>query len=238
MNIATPLSPIEPRRVEAARGTAWIGEGFDLFRKAPWVWVGITAIWAVISIILAKVPGLGLVGTFLNPIFQAGLMLGCAGLIKGDALRIEHLFAGFGSGRVGPLLLVGLFTLLISIGIVGVVAAVVVVLAGGMEAVPALRYNVPMLGLAVLLILALLVPLMMMLWFAAPLIVLRQMPAWGAMKLSFNGCLRNIAPFLLYGLVALLVLGVAAIPFFLGLLVALPTLIASVYISYRDVFVE
>jgi uncharacterized membrane protein len=57
-----------------------------------------------------------------------------------------------------------------------------------------------------------------------------------AMKESFLGCLKNILPFLVYSVV-LMVLGiVAAIPLGLGWLVLGPTLIASVYVSYRDIY--
>ncbi|HYY60759.1 MAG TPA: BPSS1780 family membrane protein, partial [Burkholderiales bacterium] len=92
--------------------------------------------------------------------------------------------------------------------------------------------------IAFLLILALMLPLVMATWFAPALIVLQDMGVGAAMKASFNGCLKNILPFLLYGLLALIAGVVASIPFGLGWLVLLPVLTASVYTSYRDIYFE
>ena len=59
-----------------------------------------------------------------------------------------------------------------------------------------------------------------------------------SMKQSFSGCLKNIVPFLVYGVV-FLVLGVlASLPIFLGWLVLGPMLSASVYTSYKDIYLK
>jgi uncharacterized membrane protein len=84
----------------------------------------------------------------------------------------------------------------------------------------------------------LLVPLLMAYWFAPALVVFDNMPALEAMKLSFAACWRNMAPFLVYGLVTFVLAMLAAIPFGLGFLVLVPTVTASFYASYRDVFGE
>jgi uncharacterized membrane protein len=57
-----------------------------------------------------------------------------------------------------------------------------------------------------------------------------------AMKASFAGCLKNIVPFLLYGVVMLVLCFVAAIPLGLGFLVLGPVAVASMYKGYRDIF--
>jgi uncharacterized membrane protein len=58
------------------------------------------------------------------------------------------------------------------------------------------------------------------------------------MKESFQGCLKNALPFLIYGLVGLVAAVVAAIPFGLGWLVFGPVLMASVYTAYKDIYLE
>ncbi|MES9846088.1 MAG: BPSS1780 family membrane protein, partial [Candidatus Sedimenticola sp. 6PFRAG5] len=81
-------------------------------------------------------------------------------------------------------------------------------------------------------------PLLMAYWFAPALVALDGVSAVTAMKLSFLGCLKNILPFLVYGL-ATTVLGLlAAIPFFLGLLVFVPVITASIYTGYRDIYFD
>jgi len=57
-----------------------------------------------------------------------------------------------------------------------------------------------------------------------------------AIKQSFGACLKNIVPFLIYGVVAFVLSIVATIPFGLGWLVLGPVLAASVYTAYQDIF--
>jgi uncharacterized membrane protein len=56
------------------------------------------------------------------------------------------------------------------------------------------------------------------------------------MKQSFVGSLRNIVPFLLYGLILFLLSIVATLPLLLGWLVLGPVLAASLYTAYKDIY--
>jgi len=76
----------------------------------------------------------------------------------------------------------------------------------------------------------------MALWFAPALVVLRGLAPMAAVRESFLGCLKNMVPFLIYGIV-MLVLGIlAAIPLALGWLVLGPVAVASIYVAYRDIY--
>jgi uncharacterized membrane protein len=89
---------------------------------------------------------------------------------------------------------------------------------------------------AALLFFILFLPLMMAVWFAPALIVLRGREPWAAMKESFSGCLQNVIPFLLYGLIGIGLAIVATIPLALGWFVLAPVTIASIYTSYCDIY--
>ena len=58
------------------------------------------------------------------------------------------------------------------------------------------------------------------------------------MKASFIGSLKNVLPFLLYGIIAMVAGVIASLPVGLGWLVLGPVLTASVYTSYRDIYFE
>ena len=92
--------------------------------------------------------------------------------------------------------------------------------------------------LAMLLFFALILPLVMSIWFAPALVALNDVPAVQAMKLSFIGCLKNFLPFLLYGIVLFLLGILAIIPIGLGLLLLVPTMICAQYVSYKEIFLE
>jgi uncharacterized membrane protein len=80
------------------------------------------------------------------------------------------------------------------------------------------------------------IPLLMAFWFAPALIVLRGDEPLAAMTTSFRACLRNVPPFLIYGLLGLVFMILACIPLFLGLVVLIPVALATLYTSYKDVF--
>jgi len=90
--------------------------------------------------------------------------------------------------------------------------------------------------IVILVVLALLIPIMMAYWFAPALVALNGMSALAAMKLSFVACLRNFVPFLIYGLIGLVLAVLAILPVGLGMLVLGPVMTASIYTSYRDIF--
>jgi uncharacterized membrane protein len=92
--------------------------------------------------------------------------------------------------------------------------------------------------LAMLIMFALLLPVVMAIWFAAPLVVFHDHGAVEAMKGSFTGCLKNLLPFLWYGVLLFLLSIVASLPLLLGWLVLGPVLAASVYTSYRDIYLK
>jgi len=79
--------------------------------------------------------------------------------------------------------------------------------------------------------------LAMLFWFAPTLVVLHpEVGVMEALGLSFRACLRNVLPFLLYGVVLFVLAIVATIPLMLGWLVLWPVLIGSIYASYKDIF--
>ena len=91
---------------------------------------------------------------------------------------------------------------------------------------------------SMLLAFLIMVPIVMTVWFAPALIVINQVSIGQALKLSFKGCLKNILPLLLYFIIAFVLYLVSVIPLFLGLLVFFPTMYASMYTSYKDIFIE
>lgn len=229
------------RAVAAGQGWAWIAGGFDLFKKQPGIWIALVVVLFVILLVLGLIPILGAIATFLLlPVFTGGMMLGCQALQREGALEMGHLFAGFKT-QTGNLFVLG------AIGIVGwiIVMLPVFVIVGTGAVFGAMRGDAAGAGaMGVSFILAFLVAaglsilVYMALWFAPALVVLRGVAPVAAIKESFLACLKNIIPFLLYGII-LLVLGIiAAIPFGLGWLVLGPVVIASVYVAYRDIYGE
>jgi uncharacterized membrane protein len=237
-----------PGRVPARHGWDWIVRGFRYFAANPWAWILTILVFAGISILVSLVPVVGgLVVSVLATLFSGGLMLGVREQHEGRPFRVDHLFAGF-SNNAGQLALVAVLYLVGTLAIAVLIGAWMVVAAGPLmsplgstatqAADPAVMVELmgPAMLIALLVGSLFLIPLMMAYFFAPALVVLDGLPAMTAMRLSFIGCLKNVVPFLLYGLIGLVLLVLAAIPFGLGLLVATPAFVASVYAAYQDIY--
>jgi uncharacterized membrane protein len=243
---AEGLRLVVPGRVlPAGAGWNWIVEGWRLFVKAPVMWIASIVILFIVAFALGLVPFIGqLAFQMLSPVFAAGFMVACRSLETGGEFELEHLFAGFKT-RFGSLVVVGLLTLLGWIAIFLVFAAfagfslVTAFLAGNEESLfntVAASWLTILLGLLVALALA--VPLVAAYWFAPPLVILHGVSPLEAMKASFSASFRNFVPFLVYGIVMMLLAIAAVIPFGLGFLVWVPLAVTSTYAAYRDIFTE
>jgi len=225
----------------AANGWTWIAEGWELFKRQPGLWIGIILLLLVIFIAAAFIPIVGnLAMTLFGPVFAAGIMVGCKALDSGEDLELAHLFAGFRERTgtligVGALYLAATIAVMLVVGLVMGVGMMTMMGGGDPQAVAALGITFV---LAMLIMLALLIPVVMAVWLAAPLVVFHEHGAIDAMKGSFSGCLKNILPFLLYSVVLFVLMIIATIPVGLGWLVLGPVFAASIYASYRDIYLK
>ena len=236
------------RTVPAGNGLSWIGTGWGIFTQSPIAWIVSAVILIVISIALGFIPILGsIISYILFSVFAGGLMLGCQAQHEGRPFEIGDLFAGF-KEKVGPLILVGvlfiaamLVLLVIAAVLFGVFLGSTGVLTGLMSGDSdaygkLMAGSIAALVLIGLVILALYVPIAMAFWFAPSLVALQDVAPVAALRISFFACLKNFLPFLLYGVVFLVIAFIAILPFGLGILVAFPLLYASTYAAYRDIF--
>jgi uncharacterized membrane protein len=226
------------KQVPFLNAIEWTKAGFQLFRAFPAMWIILFVIYIIIMVPISMIPGIGsIASTLLAPIFAAGLMWGSKAITQGQDLEINHLFAGFKKNTrqlvtVGAIYMLGLM-----------IIAMFVVMSLDKETVDALTKGQQLnpvqagaLMLPLLIAMLMLVPVLMAYWFAPVLAGLHGLTAVEAMKLSFNASLKNLLPFLLYGLIFLLLLALAIIPFGIGLVIVVPWMMTSLYASYADIF--
>lgn len=238
-------APLPPpiRTVAVEHGVSWLGAGWRLFLAAPGVWLGITIVLLLATALISTVPLLGqLAIAFLMPVAAAGLLAGCRAIEQGKNLRFDHLFAGF-KQNTGNLVVIGVLSLLghAAIGLVVFAVGGGAMLSGIMSgamlgAGPGALLAISGLLFALLLGTLLLLPLAMALWFAPALVMFDNLAPLTSLRASFVGCLKNTLPFLIYGLLGLVLLLLALLPMLLGLLVFIPVLIGSIYASYSDIY--
>ena len=232
----------EPRTVDAGRGVTWWTDAWALFAKNIGMWVVLSLIMLVIFIVLSFIPLIGsLAAALLTPVFIGGWMLAARKVEGGGTLEVGDLFSGF-RDKLTPLIVLGALLLAATIVIGVVVAALGIGAVGGMMAGGAHNSAGGMMAAAGTGLFALLVALVLgfavalAMWFAPALVVFRDMPPVDALKASVSASLKNIAPFLIYGLLYIVAAIVASIPFGLGWIVLVPIVLLTVYVSYKDIY--
>lgn len=232
---------IEPRRVPVSHAWKWIADAFRLFARSPGIWIVNLLIFMVLAMVMSLIPFLGWAASIPIVIMTGGLIAGAYQLDRDiSPLKIDHLFVGF-RDKLWRLAAVGGLYLLATIVISFAVFIPVFVGIGFMAAnEPQMNESAmitPMI-IAMLIMFVLFIPVMMAYWFAPALVMLHDdVDAIRAMKLSLIGCLRNILPLIVFGIIMTVFMVIAMIPVFLGLLVMWPVMIISMYTAYRDIFV-
>lgn len=245
---------MEARSVRAAHGWAWIIAGTRLFLRSPAQWIGVLLVLFVAMKLVNYVPVLALLAVLLMPVFLAGLMDGCRSLAEGRRLEFTHLLSGFRKNAahlvtLGGIYLVGNLLILMIVAQIGGEAFTMIAgtLAKNAPVAPdqaeQLQAAAALVTRAALVGTALSMPLLMALWFAPLLTFFDNVKPLPALKASFVGCLRNILPLSLYGLVILAAM-VVLVPFGLkiglydiGLWLIAPVFVPSIYASYKDIYV-
>jgi hypothetical protein len=251
---------LAPRSVPAGNGWTWIADAFELFRSSTLGWLGATIVFILLLFLFSIIPLIGPLFLYMfSPVFAAGFMIGCHEQNEGGNFRVAHLFGGF-QQNFGQLVLVGVIYLgaIILIGVVMVMVLASTLAAGGMDqlaaqdsAAVAAAMNPADILLPLLIAMALFLPVIMAYWFAPALVALEGVSATEALKLSFSACLKNILPFLVYGLaffvlsiLVSIVFGIVAVihaflailALLLWMLALIPVVTASIYTGYRDIF--
>ena len=238
--IPAPAFNGKSRVVAAGNAFEWLKQGWAIFVANPAQWLAMTIVLLVVFFGLNIVPFVGpLAANVLMPVLGAGMLHASRKVAQGESLGISDLFVGFRQ-NASNLLMISVLYMMGMLVIFAVVAAL-----GGGSVVGSMMMGQPAgIGLAfggmmltMLFSLLLSVPLLMAIWFAPALVFFSNMPPVDALKASFNACLKNTLPFLVYGLILMVLSFFAALPLGLGFLLLIPVVTGSVYVSYRDVFV-
>lgn len=253
---------MQPRLIPASSGWRWLPEGWRLFRAGPVMWLVLVFAYWMLMTLISIVPLVGVVAVLvLVPGFSVAFMAASRAAERGEPIEVALIFAGFRANRraqftLGAVYFASMLLLLLASTVAdgGVLARWMV---SGTRPGPEVVQSDGFLG-ALTIAAAVYMPVMMLFWFAPILVAWHQMPVGKALFYSLFACLMNWRAFLAYGIASALVLfvlpflvlfvlmlvsggalrpGAMALlfPFILSMM---PTLFASFYASYRDIFFE
>ena len=248
---------MQARIVETRKGVRWLVDGWRLFRAAPLGWIAMVFAYWLIMTLVSVVPLVGVAAaSILVPAFSVGFMAAARAAASRGPVELAQLFDGFrhhlrSQMVLGVVYLACLALLLAATALADEGALATWMLAGRKpedEVLQSEEFLTALVAAA-----ALYAPVLMMFWFAPLLAAWHGAGPAKAVFFSFFACLMNWRAFLAYGAVTALlalalplaVLGVMTLAslkvapmalVFPLLIVLLPTLFASFYASYRDVF--
>lgn len=247
-------------KLPAIRGWRWLVEGYALFRRRPSL-VGLMVMSYWLSILILLV--IPVIGSILAPLVIHGLMVGvmtaCRNLDQ-DLPTPFSLFFQSLRDNFKPLAILGIMHFAYVFSVVNlsslVDGGVLVQLLSGKTLDKEVVEGSNLMW-SLWFVVALIIPQTLAYWFAPMLVVWHKISIFKALFFSLFACLRNWKAFLVYFLcfVGVVVfvpaliadMGAALLPgmekfissvmlMFL-LMVVSPSIVASFYISYRDVFV-
>jgi hypothetical protein len=254
---------MQARIVNTVSGARWLAEGWRLFRTAPVKWFSVVFLYFLFTNVFVLLPLIGIAATLLVPVFTVGLYAVARALTRGHPPEVRLLFSGFQS-PLRPQLVLGaayaasMLAMVAAIRLVDSEGILQSVLTGerGKESIEAADVLLPIACFALLY-----TPIAMFFWFAAPLVAWHSTGVMKALFFSFVACLMNWRAFMAYVATVVAVIGafligvlpiasifglshetattaIAVIPFVFILFLAtlIPTLCASYYASYRDIF--
>ena len=250
---------MQARIVSAGRGARWLAEGWRLFRVAPLGWLAaVFGYWLMMSVV-SLLPLIGAAAAaVLVPAFSVGFMALARAAGRKAPLELSLLFDGFrhelrAQLSLGVLYLLCLALLLGASTLADDGALAQWLLTGRRPDIDVLQSNAFFGALTATA--TLYMPVMLAFWFAPPLAAWHSTGAIKALFFSFAASMMNWRAFLGYGAVTALVTLVIpfvvlsalalfaegnhlpAATFVLPIMILLlPTLFASFYVSYRDVF--
>ncbi len=198
--------------------------------------------WIVITLGLLMVPFVGgIAANVLQPVFFASFALAARKQEQGGTIEMGDLFSGFRRpllplANLGAILLVAelaIFALLALLGLPGLAT-------DGEGTVSMADFVREMQGKEWILLVGLVLTALVKgaLWFAPAVLAFHDMTTAHAVRWSVYAALSNLGAMLLYGIVLTVAFALAILPWGLGLMLAIPVMIASTYAGYREVFVD
>lgn len=230
--------------VAVGHGVRWLSEGWKLFMKRPVLWLATALVQTLVIVVVLIVPVLGQVGAhLLIPVLSAGLMVVAHRVQYNEPVSVSDAFTGFKEHapavvNVGVWYMLG-WMLIVALGLLLGGGAALSGMAVGMETqYEWLGVAISVFGivLAVTMSLLLVLPLVMSVWLAPPLVVFHDISAMAAMKQSFVASWRSMPAFIVAFLLVTLLLFITALTMGLALFIVIPIMAGATFAAYQDMF--
>src|SRR4029077_3515768 len=106
--VTASSDPNQPRTVDGGQGVKWWTDAWALFTKNAAIWIVLGLILFIILIVLAFIPIVGQLASFLLlPVFVASWMMAAQNVEGGGTIEVADLFSAFKGDKVTSLIVLG-----------------------------------------------------------------------------------------------------------------------------------
>lgn len=232
-------STTSPRKVPFRQGGVWLMQAFYLVREQPLTWGLFAAIYILLQLTISAIPGLGqLLSIVTVPVFAGAFILAAHRARSGETLQAMDVFATLKGDWLRLLSLGGLYFGLLLTVMVFAVGILLGLFGETLKTGQAMQREPILMMVLMGIVAAVLLVASMSYWFAPAGIVLAGQSPLAAMRQSLAAGLANWGAMLYCGILLSISFLLAILPFGLGLLLWLPVMFVSVYVSWQDVMGE
>lgn len=228
-------------------GSEFFSEGWELFKKEAGSFVGVTVLFIVINVVVAFIPFVNLLGTFIQMTLFGGYYIYCRNMQSGDQ-KMGDFFGAFNSFGQIVLYLIVLGLMILPVFFIALALVVpyeeLIALIGNTDDPGAIAdlsaafmENIGMMIILFFAFIVYAVYLSMSYIFVLPLIVDSKMGFWQAMELSRKVVGKQFFSFFgFYFIIGILSGLFVLVTLFFGVLVLYPVLYCVSFVMYNRIF--
>ena len=202
-----------------------------LFKRSPWVWCVLGFVTLAADVGLQFIPGIGVAASkVILPVVECGMLIGAAALDAGAPLRPRYALAAFGAPPAALAAIVGSGLLVFAAEAIAAYAI------DGVNLLAVESSSSELSGIALIAVLGTGTIVSLPVAFVPFAVLFAGASFAGAFAASARAFGLNVAPLMLFGLLALVLVGLGVLTFGVGLIAVFPLLSAASYAAWKDIF--
>jgi len=212
-------------------------KGFDLFKAKPLHFIGAFLLYLVIGSVIVNLAGgrSSFLFNLVNTALYAGITVMAHRIYEDENVKLSHAF--WGLKKIVPFIIYSLIYHVFMFGVALLLFGNVIIqflfLSTSDEnlLMPLITITGALLGLAMVVVFIL---VFVATFYVSCFILFEDLDAISAIKASFNLAMKNPGKIFLFYLFWLIIIIISLIPLGLGLLISVPSFMASSYVAWRD----
>lgn len=219
-----------PRAVPIGHVFGWFEQAMRLFKRAPWTWCALGFITVVAELLLNEIPMLGVaLAKVIVPVLECGMLIGAVAVDRGAPLKIRVAVAAFAAPPAA------LAAIIVSALLIFAAEALVAWSLAGVNLLDA-GGDVDFSATQFILVLAAGTAASLPMTFVPFAALFDEAGFATAFASSARALARNVAPLLVFAVLALVLVLIGLLAYGVGLIAIFPLINAASYAAWKDIY--